>query len=78
MSTDQPKIIAPLDLFIDLWYNKCKENSENQTKSVHVEGKRNVSIQQWADQSVGFSAANGYAAAGRQPLSEKGTDDPLG
>ena len=41
-------------------------------------GNRNVSIQQWADQSVGFSSANGYAAAGRQPLGEKGTDDPLG
>ena len=37
-----PKSIAPLDISVDLWYNKCKENSENQTKSLHMEEKRNV------------------------------------
>ena len=34
---------------------------EPDKKLAHV-GNRYVSIQQWADQSVGFSAANGYAA----------------
>ena len=32
-----------------------------------------VSTRQRADQSVGFSAANGHVPAGRQPLGEEGT-----
>ena len=41
-------------------------------------GNRYISIQQWADQSVGFSAADEYAAAGNQSLGEEGIDDPMG
>ena len=38
MSTDQPKKYCALYIFVDLWYNKCKENHENQAKSLHMEG----------------------------------------
>ena len=42
MSTEcllnSPKSIAPLDIYVDIWYNKCKKNRENQAKSLHMEG----------------------------------------
>ena len=47
-------------------------------KTLALGGNVYVSIRQRADQSVGFSAALGYAFAGRQPLGEESVEHPMG
>ena len=50
---------------VDLWYNKCKENSKKQAKTLHLEGGY-VSIQQWIVGSGAESAqesVRSFAAA---------------
>ena len=52
------------------WYNKCKGNSKNQPKTLHLEGFY-VSLQQRADRSGRFQAASWHETEGKQPLGEK-------
>ena len=66
----------PLYKSVDLWYNKCKGNSKKQAKTLHIEGGY-VSIQQWANQSGGFQAADRDGSERKQPLGEESPDDPV-
>ena len=58
------------------WYNRCKENSKNRVKTLHLEGGY-VSLQQWANQPGRFQAARRYESEREQLVGEKRTDNPL-
>ena len=70
------KGLVSQDIEVHRWYNKCKGNSKNQAKTLHLEGSH-VSLQQRPDQSGGFQAAGWHESERKQPLGQESPDNPL-
>ena len=52
------------------------EETPKQAKNLHAE-VRDVSIQQWADQSVRFQVASGDESQREQPVGQEGANDSM-